>query len=141
MIPRLPEFSEYVQCSVSIPAMLTLVKTPRTAISPNVTNYASRRTAALFIATFGICDVMANALLRAVHTGCVCVTSWTWNNFYHMRLMIRQFCSERTWTLQKSTHPSPKVTCLPCLTRKAWLPTMRFLPCVGCVSTESILAQ
>ena len=41
-------------CSVSIPATL---KRRRTAFSPNVANYASPRTA-LFIATFGSCDVM-----------------------------------------------------------------------------------
>ena len=46
-----------------------------------------------------------NSKLRAGHTRCVCVTSRTWNDFYRMRL-IRQFCSERTWTLQKLTHPS-----------------------------------
>ena len=39
---------------MSIPATL---KRRRTAFSPNVANYASRRTA-LFIATFGSCDVM-----------------------------------------------------------------------------------
>ena len=47
---------------------------------------------------------------RAVYNGCVCITSRTWHDFFCMPL-IRQFCSERTWTLQKLTHPSPKVTC------------------------------
>ena len=50
------------------------------------------------------------ASFRAFQTGCVCVMSWTWNNFYRMHL-IHQFGSERTWTLQKLTHLSPKVTC------------------------------
>ena len=50
------------------------------------------------------------ASFRAFQTGCICVTSRTWNNFYRMHL-IHQFGSERTWTLQKLTHPSPKVTC------------------------------
>ena len=41
-------------CSISIPGTL---KRRRTAFSTNVAHYASRRTA-LFIATFGSCDVM-----------------------------------------------------------------------------------
>ena len=46
-------------CSISIPATL---KRRRTAFSTNVAHYASQRTA-LFIATFGSCDVMPCGLL------------------------------------------------------------------------------
>ena len=48
------DLSSCILCSVSNPAML---KCRRTAFSPNIANYASRRTA-LFIVTFGNCDVM-----------------------------------------------------------------------------------